>query len=89
MSCEKHKKIPPNYTGASLKDLAEEIGDLHYESLEELLNLVSQKLLRDSVKDRQRGRTKLANELTSAAANSGYASQAIGRAWKISKPYMQ
>lgn len=89
MSCEKHKRLPVNYTGESLKTLAEEIGDLHYESLEELLHLLSQKLLMDALKDRQGGRVKLAAELTSAAANAEYASQGIGRAWKISKPFMK
>lgn len=83
-----HKKVVEKYNG-SLKELARDIGDLHYESLQELFHEISQKLLMDAVKDRQSDRPKLGKELSSAAANLEYGSQAIERAWEISKPFMK
>jgi hypothetical protein len=87
-NCSKHKKTVEKYDG-SLKDLAEDIGDLHYEELGKLFHHLSQKLMRDGMKDRQAGRTKLGKELMSPAANLEYASQGIERVWKICQPYMK
>jgi len=36
ITCEKHKKVIDNYNG-TLKDLAIELGDLHYEALTQFL----------------------------------------------------
>lgn len=88
MSCERHKKVVEKYDG-SLKDLAEDIGNLHYESLETFFRELSQKLLRDGDKDKRNDRVKLARELGSAAANVGFASLSIGRAWNLSKRFME
>jgi len=88
MSCEKHKKSIEKYDG-TLTDLVEDIGNLHYESLEGFFNKLSQKLLHDSYVDNQNGRVKLARELRSAAANVGFAALSIGRAWNLSKRFME
>jgi hypothetical protein len=86
--CSKHKKIVEKYDG-SLQELAEDIGNLHYEELGKLFHQISQKIMLDGAKDRQRGRVKLAEELKSPAANLEYASQGMERAWQICKPYMK
>ena len=45
----KHKKWLPNYEN-KFEQLAEEIGDLRYDSLEKFLALLSEKIERDSNK---------------------------------------
>lgn len=69
------------YTG-NLKELAEDIGNLHYESLAEFLLHLSWKLNTDADKDYNAGRVKLSHKL-------GDASNSINKAWKISEPYMK
>lgn len=85
---EKHPKQIEKYSG-SLKELAEEIGNLHYESLAEFLQLLSSKLDRDADNDAIAGRFKLANELSEAKCYIKDASKKIESAWLISKPYMK
>ena len=58
MNCSQHKK---EVAGISdMKQLAEMIGDLHYETLAEFLNALAEKLHNDYVKDDEAGRTELA-----------------------------
>lgn len=85
---EKHKKIVEKYEG-TLSGLAEDIGNLHYETLTEFLTELSNKLRQDSNKDADAGRVKLAEELFMASAYVKEASEKIGRAWVISKPFMK
>ena len=74
--CSNHKK---EVAGISdMKLLAEMIGDLRYDTLEELLDKLADKLLLDAAKDRAAGRNKLADELHSASANVMFASIDIG-----------
>lgn len=88
MGCEKHKKIVEKYNG-TLDELANDIGDLHYESLETLFALISDKLERDAKKDLSNKRVKLSDELFGASEYIKLSSVYIGEAWRISKPYMK
>ena len=85
---EKHPKQIEKYSG-SLKDLAEDIGNLHYEALAEFLRHLSTKLDNDMNKDMAAGRIKLAAELEAAEFNIWVASGKIQLAWLISQPYMK
>jgi len=86
-NCSQHKK---EVAGISdMKVLAEMIGDLHYQSLEVLLDELQIKINHDAYKDHFEGRVKLSAELTKCVVSLRAASLAIGRAWKISKPYME
>jgi hypothetical protein len=84
--CSKHKK---EVAGVSdMKVLAEMIGDLHYQSLSELLYHLSNKIYADGEKDFANGRTTLSHYLFEAQINIHLAYQKIEQAWKISKPFM-
>ena len=85
MTCEKHKK---EIEGYDLKELANKIGDLHYEALAELLLLVSKKLYNDSTKDLKNKKEQLANQLLFASTEVHKSSIHIKTAWYISKPFM-
>lgn len=86
MSCEKHKSSVQGYT---IDELAETIGDLRHDALQNFLECLSGKLYRDSQKDGEAGRVKLAGELECASQTVWDASESIAMAWTISKPYMQ
>lgn len=83
-----HKKTVEKYDG-SLKELAEDIGDLHYEVLNEFLGHLRDKLYKDSAKDKEAGRKKLAKALKKAANSINDSQDGIFEAWLISKPYMK
>lgn len=86
-NCSKHKK---EVCGVSdMKVLAEAIGDLHYETLAELLDKLADKLFLDAAKDRSNDRKQLANVIESAAIQIDSASVDIESAWQISKPFMK
>lgn len=85
--CSRHKK---EVAGISdMKQLAVEIGDLHYEALAELLSNLKDKLLLDAAHDNAAGRSKIAIFLHAAANNIDFAHMHIETAWMISKPFMQ
>jgi len=67
------------------KDLAEEIGDLYYDSLSEFLKELSLKLKMDSKADKGRGRVKLSKNLENASELILGASKEIDLAWDICK----
>ena len=87
-SCDRHQTFIDGYNG-SMKMLADDIGNMHYESLSELLGYLSEKLHDDAVKDRDNGRKLLSENLSKASSNIGVAQINIERAWEISKPYMK
>lgn len=85
--CSKHKK---DVAGISdMKDLAEMIGDLHYESLAELLDYLANKFARDAIEDAKKGRYSLATVLNHASHNIHETFENIEYAWHISKPFME
>jgi hypothetical protein len=73
--------------GHTLQALANEIGDLRYDALQEFLLCLALKLKKDSLKDRMRGRTKLANQLDEASNNIEKSADSIEKAWVICKPF--
>ena len=81
-----HKEIVEKYNG-SFEELVEDIGNLRYDSLADFISLLSAKLSRDSEKDFDSGRKKLAHELHVAAYRISEAEQSIINAWEISAPY--
>lgn len=69
-----------NYPGGMDK-LAEDLGNLRYDSLGNFLNTLSEKLNKDSEADEKRERKHLAKQLA-------YAGKHISNAWKICEPFM-
>ncbi len=84
----KHSKNIKNYKG-TLEELAVETGDLYYDSLADLLKLLSEKINKDGDADYNRGRVKLAKELHQCAEHLSKASKNIDKAWDICKPFME
>jgi hypothetical protein len=83
----KHKHDVENYNGTK-QQLAEEVGNLFYDSLAEFLKLLYEKIEKDSKADEARGRVKLAANLHECAIKLKGASGDISKAWKICEPYM-
>jgi len=71
------------------KEIAIKIGDLYYDSLEEFLNDLSEKLNKDSKADFKRKRYKLSKSLKNASEHIKAAAKEISVAWDISKPYVK
>jgi|ERR1700734_1710946 len=85
-NCANH---PKEVAGISdMKVLAEMIGDLHYETLEEFLLCLARKIDDDADVDFEAGRKNLGGVLYEAAVLIFDARKAIGKAWEISKPFM-
>lgn len=82
-----HQTWIKNYE-QNFEKLAEEIGDLRYDSLADFLLLLSQKIEKDGGKDRARGRVKLANALDETARQLKESSEHITEAWRICEPFM-
>lgn len=85
-NCSQHQKDIAGIT--DMKVLAEMIGDLHYETLTELLKHLFLKIGEDGRKDLQAGRIKLGITLLNAEVKLCAAYLEIKEAWNISKPYM-
>lgn len=86
-NCSNHRKDIHGET--DMKHLAEEIGNLHYETLAILLNNLSGKIQRDASKDMKAGREKLARKLWKAKDQIQDAFFSIYEAWKICEPFME
>jgi hypothetical protein len=81
-------KTEIDYEGG-LEKLANDIGDLQYDALEEFLDKLSNKLREDALADYNRNRKQLSFCLNSAHYFIRLAKNQIKNAWKISKPYME
>ena len=73
--------------GLDMDELVEEIGDLHYESLQLFITKLQDKLTRDANKDMKAGREQLAECLYHASQGLGNANSHIRSAKEISEPY--
>lgn len=86
-TCANHRK---DVFGVSdMEELANAIGDLHYETLTILMSKLSNKIKYDAEKDDNGGRKQLASTLYRASEQLKYVSEFIGDAWVISKKYME
>ena len=85
-NCSAHKKEVAGISDMRL--LAEMIGDLHYETLAELLNMMAEKFFLDADKDKQNGRDELYKCLLWIYYGIHKASYGAERAWKVCKPFM-
>lgn len=86
-NCSQHKK---EVAGISdMKQLAEMIGDLHYETLTELMRQLAFKISRDAGNDLNIGRNDLGVALVDTSLNILKVYRSVDRAWQISKPFMQ
>lgn len=87
IECTEHKK--EILCLDNMEQLAEMIGNLHYETLTELLYHLSQKIDADAENDNKRGRDKLASALQYAGMSIFESALRIEKCWKISKPFMK
>jgi len=83
-----HPKQIDRFNG-SLTELAEDLGNLQYDVLAEVLGLLAAKIEQDVTKDSERGRVKLAASLKQCADNLNNAEDAIIQSWAICQPYMK
>lgn len=83
-----HKDEVENYSG-TMQELAEEVGNLKYDALANFLDLLSQKIENDGMKDAERKRFQLAKQLQTCADSLREAKVVIDKAWKISAPYIK
>ena len=86
-NCSKHLDHIENIPYC-MEELVEKIGDLRYDTLSDMLQLLSDKIERDAKKDMDGGRSQLALELKTCSINLKKCKTNINSAWKISKPYM-
>lgn len=86
-NCSEHKKEVAGIS--NMKELANLIGDLHYETLSTLLYHLSDKMYHDGRKDFCAGRTNLSHFLFEAQLSLHRSHQHIEQAWKISQPFME
>lgn len=68
-------------------ELVEEIGNLKYDSLSQFIDMLSNKIQNDGVKDESKGRIKLSKNLFQCSKNLKESVKYIDRAWKICEPY--
>lgn len=85
--CKNHTREVEKYDG-SLWQLANDVGNLHYDSLNIFLKFLGDKLVIDAKKDYGARRTKIAGELALAAAAIKDAEKFALKAWETSKPFM-
>lgn len=84
--CSRHKKEVAGIS--NMKELAEMIGNLHYESLADFFIELQCKFIRDAGNDERQGRIQLAECLDEAAAHTSWVAAEIKNAWEISQPFM-
>lgn len=85
--CSNHKR---DVLGISdMAELANLIGDLHYETLSLLLDKLADKIYLDAAKDRADGRVLLSEVLELIASDIYSASIYSEKAWQICKPFME
>jgi hypothetical protein len=73
--------------GDNLQGLAEVIGNLRYDKLEEFLNYLSDKIEEDSKSDRRKGRNKLADQLETLSYYLAYSGVTTKKIWDICKSF--
>ena len=82
-----HKSHIEHYPDAKI--LAEEIGNLKYDSLANFFQELSNKFLRDAKADSYKGRKKLAKHLDALYSHSQSMKFEAEKLWEICEPYMR
>lgn len=85
--CSQHKRDIAGIT--DMQALGEMMGNLHYETLTELLRHLAIKINLDSVNDTNSGRKELGRNLYFASTHLELAFEWIENAWIVSKPFMK
>lgn len=85
--CSQHKK--DLFGETDMKKVAEAIGDLHYETLKELMYHLSEKFWADSKNDKKGGRHRLSTVLGCASSSTKATAEYMEDLLEISKPFMQ
>jgi len=80
---------PKQLDGVDLKELAQKLGNLTYDSLGHFLYHLAVDIERQGSGDALRGREKLASELFSAGEALHKARVDIEKAWDICEPFMK
>lgn len=83
-----HETTVTRYPG-TLAELADAIGDLRYDALQEFLECVAEKLREDADKDGGRKRHRLESCLRNTADRLDEAAAEIKDAWRIAEPFMR
>lgn len=85
-NCSQHRKDVFGKT--DMKEVAKEIGDLHYEALTKLMYELQAKILTDGAKDIIAKRTDLGTALLAVSDNISGAWIAMRKVWKLCKDKM-
>ncbi len=72
----------------SLKDLAQEVGNMRYDSLAEFMKYLSDNLSEQATKD-QNNKPQLAAKVEESASQLNVASLEMYQAWKVAEPHMK
>jgi hypothetical protein len=83
----KHKAWINNYEN-NFEQLAEEIGNLRYDTLSNFLELLAIKIKKDGQKDESKGRNKLATLLYQTSDLLIESSETMLKTWNLCEPYM-
>lgn len=84
-----HDKKVEKYDGDSDLELPNDLRNLRYDVLEQILQNLSLYIYQDSINDLAKGRKQLAYRLFHASRKLLKASKIIKAAWKICSPYMK
>ncbi len=84
----KHPDYVEGFNG-SLEDLAKAVGNMRYDKVEEFIEALADDIVQQAEKDKENGKTCLATRLYETADKLYSAQNCIGKAWKISRPYME
>lgn len=69
------------------EEAAEMVAGLRYDALQSFLKYLSAHLWKNAIKDEEKGRRELAQELLLVSANISSASHSMQRMWKICESY--
>lgn len=84
-TCSKHQVIG----NKTITKMVNMIANARYDVTAKFLDRLSNKLYKDSMADKKRGRKRLAANLEFASFDVAHAGQFIHKAWDISKPFMK
>ncbi|MEI7810246.1 MAG: hypothetical protein WCI41_01665 [bacterium] len=87
MKKNKHPTEIPGYEGNLFKLVDFIVGELRFDEVKKLHQLLSERYLLESKKEEDLGHIKASGELLEASKTEGLTEKAIERLWIICKPY--